>query len=219
MRLEDPEALTPGDGERIRQAGRRTGYDLLSLRTSAPLTLDGFAPRGVLTTLEAEPAAVGERLRVAPGRTPVRTLAASDWPEVLGLLRWAAPTRFSADPRIPAAAAREHKLAMLRAYAERSPDNALVALGGDPERVVGFHLSYLDGRVAVLYEIIVEPAHRHGFAAVDLLAENCRRLASGGGLRRLSTRIYSDNTPSIRLFEGIGMRQTGRQEHYFHAWL
>jgi RimJ/RimL family protein N-acetyltransferase len=65
----------------------------------------------------------------------------------------------------------------------------------------------------------VDPEFRRGFAALNLIRYNLERFAvAHPDARRLTVRIYDDNTASLRLFANLGLEPTGRQFHYYHCW-
>lgn len=216
--LTGAEPPEPGLGARIRRRGQEEGFDLLTLKSGGPVDLESFEPRGVLLELTGGVGQMRRRMARFLDRVPVRPIEGGDWPALGSMLAYAAPTRFSRDPRLTPRVVAEHKLAMLRAYAQRYPQHALVVETDEPgERIGGFQVSFVDKGRFVYYEIVVAPALRRGFAAVALLGENVTRYDGPDNAEAL-TRIYEDNETSLRLFERLGMVRTGRRDYYYHCW-
>lgn len=216
VHLTDPPAA---DGDAILAAGRRDGYDLLTLRAGGPAHVNGFRPLGVLLHLRGALGEVLRRTHGMPIRHRPRPIEPGDWPRIASLLPHAAPTRFSRDSTIGEQCVRRHKLDMLRSYADRDPEHALVLEDGGRSRdLMGFQLSCYDGQSVLLYEIAVRPDRRRELAALALLLTNLRSYSERcfpGTLVR--TRIYEDNAASLSLFEKLGLQRTGQCDHYYHA--
>jgi len=205
-----------GGGETILATARQQGYDLLTLSTPQPVDLMGFEARGVLLHLAGQLGDMMQRTARIPIRGTVRPVEDGDWPAIEALLPEAGATRFSMDPTLDPARVRRHKLDMLRIYAKRDPDHALVALAD--ESLVGFQVSLWDRDAIVFYEIVVHPTRRSGFVALSLLAENIRRFADHHPPQTpVRTRIYEDNTVSLTLFEKLALHVTNQRQYYYHA--
>lgn len=221
-----------GDAETVRtnrprltddliDAASAESFDLLWIETPVRLETPLLDYRGTVVELEGDRAKALSQARLADVRYDVRGLqSASDWLQVEGLMAHAAPTRFSTDPHISEGSFRHHKVSLLRSHVEnRNGAVALARSPDEPERLAGYQCTSVDERAVQLYDIAIDPRFRVGFAALNLVRWNLERFASlFPEIRRVSTRIYDDNTASLRFFEHFGMSPTGPQLHYYHYW-
>lgn len=188
-------------------------FDFIWIETPQKLHTTRFDYRGTVIELEGDRAEALSQTRLAGVRYDVSALKSdSEWQQVEELMAHAAPSRFSNDPHISEAAFRRHKMSLLRSHVENK--NGAIALArsaGDP---VGYQCSSLNERAVQLYDIAIARQFRQGFAALNLIGWMLERF----DIDRVSTRIYDDNAASLRLFQHLGLRPTGRQSHYYHYW-
>lgn len=218
LRPDGAREWTPSDGVRVAEQARRGGYELVMLRTEAPVELAGFRHVGTLMEYEGSPGTVRERVSAGAGHFEVVPLAAEQWPAVEPLLDHAAPTRFSRDPRLAPGRARALKLRVLRQHYDRFPHYTVVApaAGG---RLRALQSSFVADGAFVLYELVTAPQPRRALLAADLLARNFAMLAARDpAIARVRTLIYDDNADSTTFFSRIGLGPTGRRHHHYHLW-
>jgi ribosomal protein S18 acetylase RimI-like enzyme len=195
--------------------------DFVWIQTYAKLQTNLLEYRGMLVEMEGDREKALAQARLASLRYDVRALKSdSDWHQLARLLPFAAPTRFSTDPHISVASAREHKMSLMKSHVEnRNGTVALAYSPSEPARPVAFHCASLDEGAVQLYEIAVDPEFRRGFVALNLIRHSLEFFASRfPEIRRVATRIYSDNETSIRFFQYLGLSATGRHLHYYHCW-
>jgi len=211
--------LAPGaepDPELLRKQAAAEGWAVVYLRSPSPLPQFAAMAMGETVELRGEREPTRDALSQFTARFPVRTLAPADWDAIAALYRHASLTRFSRDPRIGRERALRHKLACLREYARQSPEHFLVAEAA--ARVVGFQGCLAAPDRFDVYESLIDPAYRTGFALADLLRENLARLAARQpGTHALVTRIYADNRPAIAYYEKLGW-QAASSVHWYHLW-
>ena len=214
------EEMTEDLKNRILERARKEGFQMVSLKSSEPITCSHFQPVGTLLEFTATIEGMWEHLQDVPLRGLIRKIEPCDWPGIEDLLQFSSPTRFSKDSRLSPETVQRHKLRMLQVYAEKHPDSSLVTFTDkNLKPVAGLQVSYFDNKGVRLYEVLVRPEYRKGFIALGLLAQNVRNFMSRGlSKSEVRTHIYEDNTSSIRLFEKLGCRSTGAKDHYYHLW-
>lgn len=136
------------------------------------------------------------------------------------LLRFAAESRFTTDPRISDAAFRQHKLALLQGHiANRQGVITFAYWPDDPARPIGYTCTSINEQAAHVYDLSVDPDFQRANVARTLLVSSLTRFASlHPEIRRFMARIYDDNIPCLRLMRSIGFADTGRLFHYYHCW-
>jgi hypothetical protein len=213
LHVPDPSLLPADAGVRITDAARRQGLQLVTFSSERPMTLSGFADLGRLDEYAGPASDLRTRLRVS-GHFPIVPLTPERWPLVETLLDYAAPTRFSRDPRLTSAIVRRHKLMLLRHHYLRSPEYSLLALSVE-HGPLGLQASYVRDASFVLYELMT----RTGLVAAELLAANLDLLQRRRPeITDVRTHIYSDNPASIAFFTRLGLRPTGQRTHHYHLW-
>jgi len=221
--------LTLSDGERITddaaalliEKAAADDYDFVWIESLTPLETTRFEHRGTIIELQGDRDTARASINLAELRCDVRPLEiASDWATLEELMRFAAASRFTTDPRIADASFRQHKLALLRAHIENRQGVVAIAYSRDePARPVGYTCTSINEETAYVYDLAVDPDFRRAAVALTLLRDNLERFASTHpGIRRYMTRIYEDNIPCLRLFRNLGYTDTGRLFHYYHCW-
>lgn len=219
--LEDEDGIRDAALVELIDAAVADGLDLVWIQTCAKLETDLLEYRGTLVEMEGDRDDALAQARLASVRYDVRAVNSdSDWHQLARLLPFAAPTRFSTDPHISVASARQHKISLMKSHVEnRSGTAALAYSASQPDRPVAYHCASLDERAVQLYEIAVDPEFRRGFVALNLIRHSLEFFTSRfPEIRRVATRIYSDNEASLRFFQYLGLCATGRQLHYYHCW-
>ncbi len=218
-----PDGETFGDDDArllIEQAA--DAFDLIWIEASRRLETTLLDDRGTIVELHGDRDTALSKVQLAALRYDVRELESeADWATLEELMRFAPSSRFASDPHIPQASFRRHKLSLLKVHVQNR--GGLVSLAyppNDPARAVGYHCTSLDAdRNVVFYDLAVDPEFRRGFVALNLIRYNLERFAAAHpDARRLTVRIYDDNTASLRLFANLGLEPTGRRAHGYH-WI
>jgi len=172
--------------------------------------------------LEAERDTALSSIRLAGAGYEVRALQSdADWILVEESMRFAAASRFTTDPHIAEASFRRHKMALLRSHVQNRQGLLSIAHPRDsePARPIGYTCMSIHERTATVYDLAVDPEHRRASVGLRLLQHGLQRLASAHpNIHRITTRIYDDNVPCLRLFASLGFVPTGRLFHYYHCW-
>jgi ribosomal protein S18 acetylase RimI-like enzyme len=215
------DAIGDADILELIEAAEADSFELIWIQTCSRLETTLLDYRGTLVEVEGDRENVLSRARLASPRYEVRALESDwDWGKVERLMRFAAATRFSADPHISEAAVRHHKLSLLKSHVENKHGAVALAYSiEEPARFVGYQCTSLEEHSVQLYEIAVDTRFRRGFAAANLVRYNLDRFASAyPDAKRVVARIYDDNVASLRFFERLGLSPTGRLLHYYHCW-
>jgi ribosomal protein S18 acetylase RimI-like enzyme len=216
--LGESETLREEDVPSLTDAAAEEHFDLVWVQASSRLNTQLLDYRGTLVEMAGRREDVLSRARLADQRYGIRTLQSeTDWLDVERLLAFAAATRFSTDAHVSQAQFRQHKLALLKSHVQnRYGEVALAYSSGQP---LGYQCTSLEDDSVNLYEIAVDTAFRRGFAGLNLVRYNLDRFAlTHPDAERVVARIYEDNVPSLRFFEHLGLRATGRLLHYYHLW-
>lgn len=217
LRHDDATALLPHDGGEIADAGRRAGYDLITLASSRPMSLDGFVYLG---TTEEYATTVADLDRHLPRSDHflLEHVDAGGWAAVELLLDHGAPTRFRRDEKLTPDTATRHKMINIKARAARSPEYSVLARSrsGEP---LGFQCSFVQDRTFVVYELMIGSRAARGVIASELLRENVNALRRHQpAIEAVMALVYTDNTESIAFLTGLGFQATGRLTSHYHLW-
>lgn len=202
----------------LRQVAGKSGYSVIYITAPRPVGVLEDSARGELIEFDGDRDAVLAVLNRFPRKFEIRTVTDNDWGDIFQLYRHAFPTRFSSDSQIGAERARRHKLKCLRVYQKQHPHYFLVTLDAD-KRIIGFQGCMARADQFDLYESVILPQYRTGFAVTEMLRENLTRCRDRHPqLTRLVTRIYSDNIVSSNYYEKLGMIRTG-SDYFYHLWI
>ena len=219
LHIDKPCTARSRDGLLIMEEARQKGYDLLILRSDEPVSMSGFNMVGIIDILEGRLNVVRERTGKTGGRFEIRPMEDRDWEWIRKLLPYGSPTRFSNDSRLTQDQVRKHKMALLHSSVKRGREFSLVALSNQKE-LIGYQFSYIAENTFVLYDLLIAPHFRTGFAAFELISENIKRLDNSlSPVEVVTTKIYSDNDNSTRLFNQIGLYATSKREFHYHLWI
>lgn len=198
-----------------------SGFDLVWIESQSRLETTRWDYRGTIVELNGERDAALSSIRLATGSCDIRSLESdADWALVEESLRFAATSRFTTDPHIAEASFRRHKMSLLKSHVENRQGMISIA---HPERALDHPIGYtcfsIHEGTASVYDLAVDPEHRRASVALRLLQHALQRLTSAHpDIRKMTTRIYDDNAPCLRLFENLGFVRTGRLFHYYHCW-
>lgn len=206
------------DVKELRAIAEAEGYSVLYISSQEPSEALEQCLQGQLIHFEAERDSVLKTLNRFGRKFAVRTVRDSDWPVIFDLYQHVFLTRFSRDPMIGPLRARRHKIMCMRTYCQSHPAFFLMALDSQ-QRIVGVQGCMPRETCVDLYESVIVPEFRTGFAVAALLSENLVRCRDHHpAMTRLVTRIYSGNLVAIDYYRQLGMIQSG-SEYYYHLWI
>ena len=206
------------DIEILQERAAADGYSVLYVSAKEPIEALSPYLQGQLIEFPGDRDQVLEVLDRFPSKYVVRSAQEADWPVIFDLYRHAFLTRFSRDPVVGRERARRHKLKCMRTYYKMHPDFFLVTLDKE-ERIIGVQGCMPKETQFDLYESVVLPESRTGFAVAEMLRENLRRCRQRHpALTKLVTRIYSDNLVSNNYYKKLGMIQSGG-DYFYHLWI
>lgn len=206
------------DIKELREQAEREGYSLIYVSSAQPIEALEEHLQGRLIEFQGDRDSALAVLNKFPSKYAVRTATEADWPVIFDLYQHAFLTRFSRDPMIGAARARRHKLKCMRTYQNAHPDFFLIAQDSRGQ-IVGVQGCMPRETQFDLYESVILPEYRTGFAVAALLRENLLRCRDRHpDLTRLVTRIYSDNIVSNNYYKQLGMIQSGG-DYFYHLWI
>lgn len=174
--------------------------------------------QGVLREYTAPFEPVRSRASVFPQRFQVEPFNDNNCSDVIKLAEFCSSNRFSTDSHFDQSAVFEHKVKLLKIQWQRFPNLAYIAYSKEHEPV-GFHLCVRHNDAVDQYELVVRPDYRTGTVAINLIAA-CLNAAyhDDNNVKRVSTRIYSDNKQSDKLFSKLGLKENDNESHYYHFW-
>lgn len=83
-------------------------------------------------------------------------------------------------------------------------------------RIVGFHWTKVDGDVGEVYVVGIDPDAQGGGLGKALTARGLRHLHESG-LRTVDLYVEGDNSPALRVYEGLGFRPHAKDVMYARA--
>ena len=202
----------------LRERAEEAGYSVLYISSADPIEALEEHLQGRLIEFAGDRDTALAVLNRFPQKYSVRTVEQSDWATIFDLYQHAFLTRFSRDPLVGVLRARRHKLKCMRTYQDNHPDFFLIAEDAQ-QQVVGVQGCMPREAQFDLYESVILPQSRTGFAVAAMLRENLIRCRDRHPhITRLVTRIYSDNIVSSNYYKQLGMSQTGG-EYFYHLWI
>lgn len=209
---------TRKDIKALREAAEAEGYSVLYISAAEPIEALEEHLQGRLIEFEGDRDTALAVLNRFGQKYSVRTVEPSDWPVIFDLYQHAFLTRFSRDPLVGLPRARRHKLKCMRTYQKNHPDFFLIAEDAQ-KQVVGVQGCMPRSTQFDLYESVILPQSRTGFAVAAMLRENLIRCRDRHPeVTKLVTRIYSDNIVSSNYYKQLGMSQSGG-DYFYHLWI
>ncbi len=210
--------LTAESVEILRAKALEGGYSVIYISSSQPVDALSDCWKGQLIEFTGDLDTALSVLNKFPHKYEVRSVKESDWPHIFELYRHTFLTRFSRDANIGLDRTRRHKLICMRTYCKDHSDFFLVTLDKEGQ-IIGVQGCMARPAQFDLYESVIHPRFRTGFAVTEMLRENLTRCRDRHpSVTRLVTRIYSDNIVSSNYYEKLGMIQFGG-DHFYHLWI
>jgi dolichol-phosphate mannosyltransferase len=211
---DDADASSPPD--ELLASARQAGYQLLLHQSPVPRNW----PEALYLGATEEYEGTIQSIRTVPGGAVHFSIApAGSWKQIEPLLAFAAPTRFTGDPRLSPETVRRHKRLNLETRAGDPPAYTVIATSrsGVP---LGFQCSYVCGDRFVLYELMIRPQALAGVLATELLLYNLATLRrQQPTVTKVVTTVYRENHLAVDFFTRLGLTSSGRVLHHYHLWL
>lgn len=102
----------------------------------------------------------------------------------------------------------------VKALLEHPASTSLVAITGEPKRLVGFVIGMLAADEAEIISIGIAPDWQRAGLGTKLL-EGLIRAAKRGEARRLFLEVAADNTAGLALYNKLQFAEVGRRPRYY----
>lgn len=203
----------------IKDNAKKEQYNFLSFKYNKEINLKEPDFVGITYELSANIEDVFYKLKPFTGKFKIRKIVDSDWDQIYKLLNFASNTRFSNDKKLDREKVKNHKTLIFKHLVKNFPDYSLAALGQNNE-IVGVHfLRILNSSKVYLQEILIKPEYRIGFVSLQLVKENIDRIYKDKISRDIYTKIYADNSQSLKFFHKIGFTKLLSKEYHYHLWI
>lgn len=102
----------------------------------------------------------------------------------------------------------------IQSLLDHPASTSLVAVAGDPKRIIGFVIGQLAADEAEIISIGVAPEWQR-FGLGKMLVEGLARAARRGEARRLFLEVAEDNAAAAALYRKLGFDEVGRRKGYY----